>query len=708
MSRRDDSGHLLGWARSLWKTKAPARPSKAPATRVPEKMPHSTPAPRPIQTTVNMVDRCVWPWGFMDNVETTSRLKLVERGQSALQILYRECKVRGGKTIEQLQNVIDPDESVVHVNGATGVVAKYNKRIQLYTVSAAIEFPAKLHEVLDFVVGNNGEMLLYRVFSEDLQRIELQRLAYSDGYLRTTAATDTIEQYPMTCAVRKAWFKEKNTRQSMSKELFFLDHMEALTTTSFGRVCKSVDNGSHLTMHTTTTMVPRYTHCLFGFYIESISKSLVRLSFYGEHCVPPSEYVSAQDTRLRLKSIAGSLTAVRQTLLRKKIGQQPLHIDPKHVKQEKDCHVCQVCSKPFHFFRRPLICSVCLGPTCNECTNMEDVEAPNGLEFRVPICCHCFDAVQRESTRARPTDLSAYIDEDEWSESSWGDSTVLDGKKRNRFDLQKNCCDCNGADALKACGVCSQFFCHKCLTTEEVTTRRASISAFDLLICHGCKDHREPKYKPIVLEEEDEEFDDASTSFLTHNEASPTSACHDQMGLVLEYDIASNIQCTAIDALRGNACLDLASNKYHDALCEQALTELECSNAYVCLIYKESFMLKGVAGDNFVPTMIPSQCVFNVATIKSFTEPLIVPDALVDDRFKHSPRVQGKERIRFYMGFPAVTVEGILLGTVAIADSSPRLRVHQEHIQTIQRFAHAVVDLIEYRHRLSQSNAITS
>lgn len=53
-------------------------------------------------------------------------------------------------------------------------------------------------------------------------------------------------------------------------------------------------------------------------------------------------------------------------------------------------------------------------------------------------------------------------------------------------------------------------------------------------------------------------------------------------------------------------------------------------------------------------------------------EPLIVPDATLDPRFRANPHVTEPNGVRFYAGMPLVTGDGLIIGTVCAIDSRPR------------------------------------
>jgi GAF domain-containing protein len=52
--------------------------------------------------------------------------------------------------------------------------------------------------------------------------------------------------------------------------------------------------------------------------------------------------------------------------------------------------------------------------------------------------------------------------------------------------------------------------------------------------------------------------------------------------------------------------------------------------------------------------------------------PMIVPDALLDDRFAENPAVIDLPRVRFYAGYPLFTSGGSCIGTLCLVDTRPR------------------------------------
>lgn len=93
------------------------------------------------------------------------------------------------------------------------------------------------------------------------------------------------------------------------------------------------------------------------------------------------------------------------------------------------------------------------------------------------------------------------------------------------------------------------------------------------------------------------------------------------------------------------------------------------------------------------------------AAVLEHAERVVVPDARLDDRFRHNPFVSGPlGDVRFYASAPLRTPAGVIIGRLCVFDSQPReLDVVQE--QSLATVAERVVDVLELRLRTRRLEA---
>lgn len=84
------------------------------------------------------------------------------------------------------------------------------------------------------------------------------------------------------------------------------------------------------------------------------------------------------------------------------------------------------------------------------------------------------------------------------------------------------------------------------------------------------------------------------------------------------------------------------------------------------------------------------------------TKPLVVENALLDDRFKDNPLVVNPPHVRFYAGAPLVTPRGFCIGGICAVDSVPR-KVTPRQIGALESSAKLIVRFLEARKSLSSS-----
>lgn len=80
--------------------------------------------------------------------------------------------------------------------------------------------------------------------------------------------------------------------------------------------------------------------------------------------------------------------------------------------------------------------------------------------------------------------------------------------------------------------------------------------------------------------------------------------------------------------------------------------------------------------------------------------PLVVRDALDDDRFRHNPMVTSDPYIRFYAASPLISLEGYNLGTLCVIDRTPR-EITPEQIAALRILSHQVMTQLELRRTIS-------
>ena len=146
-----------------------------------------------------------------------------------------------------------------------------------------------------------------------------------------------------------------------------------------------------------------------------------------------------------------------------------------------------------------------------------------------------------------------------------------------------------------------------------------------------------------------------------------------------------------------------ALKEYHilDTEAEQSYDDITALAAHICgvpiamisLIDQSRQWFKSKAG---VTRQETSRDVAFCAHAILQREPLIVRDALKDDRFDDSALVRDDPHIRFYAGIPLINPEGLALGTLCAIDHRPRqLSVQQQ--EALHALARQVMALLESR-----------
>jgi GAF domain-containing protein len=141
--------------------------------------------------------------------------------------------------------------------------------------------------------------------------------------------------------------------------------------------------------------------------------------------------------------------------------------------------------------------------------------------------------------------------------------------------------------------------------------------------------------------------------------------------------------------------LDTVPEELFDDLTELAARICEAPIALISLVDEKRQWFKSRVGTTLHET---SRDISFCAHAITQNDLFIVPDALRDDRFAHSPLVTTDPKIRFYAGAPLITPDGHALGTLCVIDKVPReLRLEQK--QALRILARHVVSQLELRRR---------
>ena len=149
-------------------------------------------------------------------------------------------------------------------------------------------------------------------------------------------------------------------------------------------------------------------------------------------------------------------------------------------------------------------------------------------------------------------------------------------------------------------------------------------------------------------------------------------------------------------ALHRYAILDTASEAAFDDLTRLAAYVCGTPIAIISLVDCDRQWFKSKVGLQICQT--PRDIAFCAHAILQ-RDILIVPDALLDQRFVDNPLVTGAPPVRFYAGAPLITDEGYALGTLSAIDHQPR-QLNSEQIEALQTLSRQVLMQLELRRKL--------
>jgi PAS domain S-box-containing protein len=153
----------------------------------------------------------------------------------------------------------------------------------------------------------------------------------------------------------------------------------------------------------------------------------------------------------------------------------------------------------------------------------------------------------------------------------------------------------------------------------------------------------------------------------------------------------------AVEAL---GLLDTGAEERFDRIARLAARVLGTPIALVSLVDADRQFFKACIG--MADRQTPRAFSFCAHALDGL-EPLVVPDARLDERFAANPLVEGPPGIRFYAGHPIREAGGEAVGTLCVIDTRPR-DVAPEDLEALRDLA-AMVELELTSHDLSRALA---
>lgn len=415
-----------------------------------------------------------------------------------------------------------------------------------------------------------------------------------------------------------------------------------------------------------------------GFVVEETGHDgALQVSFFLSEGHPGRESVSTL-TRTWMTKVVSSVGQIPNALLTRALSTTSL-LTKRDFR--KDGPQCYLCLKAFTVFRRKHHCRVCGDVICSSCSEMKTMRQSNGSrEVRLCTQCRVSSTTSLLSSNSGSNSLSQ-------TNGSLRSLPSFSTTSYESYDIEASQSHSSLSTCTAPTNVSESYSETARPKTHPLTSAGSfrqrssdSPSADPGFFSHGGR-------SPVTLDEDSSsEYSEFGEFHWDENATRPSAADLAQLerkltvrentpfNYALNYSSRQEWPKAPIPAqeearLKRVRELHLADpGKQFQEMCEYAAAELGCQIAVICFIGdKSGFLMARVGLDK---RELPRNMLMDAHVIMS-TDPTIILDASEDLRFVHNPLVVDG-RVRFFAGFPLITSDGQVVGSLSVADPFAR------------------------------------
>lgn len=149
-----------------------------------------------------------------------------------------------------------------------------------------------------------------------------------------------------------------------------------------------------------------------------------------------------------------------------------------------------------------------------------------------------------------------------------------------------------------------------------------------------------------------------------------------------------------LNALLNFKILDTEEEEVYNIIAEMAAAIMETPVALITFLDQDRTWSKAKVGTSVSERS--RELTFCAHTILS-SDPMIIEDASLDERFSDNPFVVGDPKIRFYFGVPLLTNNNEAIGAICTVDSVVRQKPSQFQLDAIKSLSKLIMHQLELR-----------